>query len=163
MNITSIEYIESISRVLNENGLTRIDVTDKGAHIAVERTVAAVEPMPFAPVATPTTVGAELVSARNTSTSARSTAAEAASPTPALSALTEIKAPIVGVFYSSSSPEAEPFVKVGDAVKKGDVLCIIEAMKFLNEITAETDGTVAEICAKNGDVVEFGQVILKIS
>ena len=73
-----------------------------------------------------------------------------------------VKAPIVGVFYAAPSPDAEPFVKVGDTVKKGDLICIIEAMKFMNEITAEQDGTISEICVKNGDLVEFGQVIFKM-
>ncbi len=69
---------------------------------------------------------------------------------------------MVGVFYSSPSPEAEPFVKVGSKVKKGDVLCIIEAMKLLNEINADTDGEIVDICVNNGDVVEYGQPLFKI-
>lgn len=75
---------------------------------------------------------------------------------------TEIKSPMVGVFYAAPSPEAEPFVKVGSTVKKGDVLCIIEAMKLMNEITAEQDGTITEVCMKNGDVVEYSQVLFRI-
>lgn len=74
----------------------------------------------------------------------------------------EVKSPIVGVFYASSSPEAEPFVKVGSKVKKGDVLCIIEAMKLMNEITAECDGEIADICIKNGDIAEYGQPLFKM-
>lgn len=69
---------------------------------------------------------------------------------------------MVGVFYDSPSPEADPYVKVGDKVKKGDVLCIIEAMKLLNEITAEQDGEIVDICAHNADVVEYGQTLFKI-
>ena len=76
--------------------------------------------------------------------------------------LTEVKSPMVGVFYDSPSPEADPYVKVGDKVKKGDVLCIIEAMKLLNEITAEQDGEIVDICAHNADVVEYGQTLFKI-
>ncbi|MBP3284283.1 MAG: acetyl-CoA carboxylase biotin carboxyl carrier protein [Clostridia bacterium] len=75
---------------------------------------------------------------------------------------TEIKSPMVGVFYAAPSPDAEPFVKVGSTVKKGDVLCIIEAMKLMNEITAEQDGTITEVCMKNGDVVEYSQVLFRI-
>ena len=77
--------------------------------------------------------------------------------------LAEVTSPLVGVFYASPSPDAEPFVKVGSMVKKGDVLCIVEAMKLMNEIVAEQDGTVVDICAHNGDVVEFGQTLFKLS
>lgn len=76
--------------------------------------------------------------------------------------LKEIKSPMVGVFYTSSSPESEPFVKVGSTVKKGDVVCIVEAMKLLNEINADQDGEVAEICAENGQVVEYGQTLFRL-
>ena len=69
---------------------------------------------------------------------------------------------MVGVFYCSSSPEARPFVTAGSVIKKGDVLCIIEAMKLMNEIQAETDGQIVDICVSNGDVVEFGQTLFKI-
>ena len=73
-----------------------------------------------------------------------------------------IKSPMVGTFYSKSSPKAEPFVKVGDKVKKGQVVCIVEAMKLMNEIEAEFDGEVVEICKKDEDLVEYGTVLFKI-
>ncbi len=73
-----------------------------------------------------------------------------------------IKSPMVGTFYESASPEAEPYVKVGDKVKKGQVLCIVEAMKLMNEIESEYDGEIVEICAKNEDVVEYGMPLFKI-
>lgn len=74
----------------------------------------------------------------------------------------EIKSPMVGTFYSKSSPKAEPFVKVGDKVKKGQVVCIVEAMKLMNEIEAEFDGEVVEVCKKDEDMVEYGTVLFKI-
>lgn len=74
----------------------------------------------------------------------------------------EVKSPMVGIFYTAPKPGAEPFVKIGDRVKKGDVLCIIEAMKLMNEITAETDGEIVDICAVEGQIVEFSQVLFKI-
>ncbi|MCL2841539.1 MAG: acetyl-CoA carboxylase biotin carboxyl carrier protein subunit [Defluviitaleaceae bacterium] len=74
----------------------------------------------------------------------------------------DIKSPIVGIFYSSSSPEVSPFIKIGDNVKKGDVLCILEAMKLMNEICAEYDGKIVDICVKNGDIVEFNQLMFKL-
>ena len=74
----------------------------------------------------------------------------------------DIKSPMVGIFYAAPSPEAEPFVKVGSKVKKGDTLCIIEAMKLMNEITAEQDGEILEICAEDGQIVEFGQPLFRL-
>lgn len=73
-----------------------------------------------------------------------------------------IKSPMVGTFYSKSAPTASPFVKVGDKVKKGQVLCILEAMKLMNEIESEYDGEITEICVKDDEMVEFGQVLFKI-
>ena len=73
-----------------------------------------------------------------------------------------VKSPMVGTFYESSAPDKEPFVKVGDKVQKGQVLCIIEAMKLMNEIESEYDGEVVEICVKNGSMVEYGMPLFKI-
>lgn len=73
-----------------------------------------------------------------------------------------IKSPMVGTFYSKSSPKAEPFVKVGDKVKKGQVVCIVEAMKLMNEIEAEFDGEIVEVCKKDEDMVEYGTVLFKV-
>ena len=73
-----------------------------------------------------------------------------------------VKSPMVGTFYASSSPEKAPFVKIGDKVHKGQVLCIVEAMKLMNEIESEFDGEIVEICVKNEDVVEYGTPLFKI-
>ena len=74
----------------------------------------------------------------------------------------EIKSPMVGTFYSKPSPDKEAFVKVGDKVKKGQVVCIIEAMKLMNEIEAEFDGEVVEVCLNDGDAVEYGKPLFKL-
>ena len=73
-----------------------------------------------------------------------------------------ITSPMVGTFYAKASPSATPFVKVGDRVKKGDVLCIIEAMKLMNEIESDVDGEIVEICCKEEDLIEYGTVLFKI-
>jgi acetyl-CoA carboxylase biotin carboxyl carrier protein len=88
-----------------------------------------------------------------------STAAEGAA---ADDGLTEVPSPIVGTYYEAPSPGADPFVSVGDRVRKGQVLCIVEAMKLMNEIEAEIDAEVVEILASNGQPVEFGEVLFKI-
>ncbi|GAA5439071.1 acetyl-CoA carboxylase biotin carboxyl carrier protein [Deinococcus caeni] len=101
--------------------------------------------------------------------SAPAQAAPAPAPTPAeapaekpASKGTPVKAPIVGTFYASSSPDAAPYVKVGDTVAAGQVLCIIEAMKLMNEIEAEMGGTIREILVKNAEPVEYGQTLFII-
>ena len=76
--------------------------------------------------------------------------------------LYELKSPLLGIFYSRPEPGAEPFVKVGDSVKKGDILCIVEAMKMMNEICAECDGTIHEICAEEGKIVEYNSILFRI-
>ncbi|MGL5676018.1 MAG: acetyl-CoA carboxylase biotin carboxyl carrier protein [Cellulosilyticaceae bacterium] len=75
---------------------------------------------------------------------------------------TQVKSPMVGTFYASSSPDSEPFVKVGQRVKKGDVICIIEAMKLMNEVEAEVDGEIIAILAENEQMVEFDQPLFVI-
>ena len=73
-----------------------------------------------------------------------------------------VKSPMVGTFYSKSSPDAKPYVQVGSKVKKGDILCIVEAMKLMNEIESEFDGEVVEVCVSDGDMVDYGKPLFKI-
>lgn len=73
-----------------------------------------------------------------------------------------VKSPMVGVFYAAPAENSEPFVSLGDRIEKGKTLCIIEAMKLMNEINAETDGVISEICVQNGQVVEFGTELFRI-
>ena len=75
---------------------------------------------------------------------------------------TPVKSPIVGVFYGASSPESDPYVTVGKTVKKGDIICIIEAMKFMNEVNSEVSGTITEILVNDGDFVEYGQELFRV-
>ena len=76
--------------------------------------------------------------------------------------LESVKSPTVGIFYAAPAENADPYVKAGDTVHKGDVLCIIEAMKLMNEVLAEKDGVIEEICAQNGQVVEYGTELFRI-
>jgi acetyl-CoA carboxylase biotin carboxyl carrier protein len=101
-----------------------------------------------APVAAPVAVAAPTAVAA----AAPATAAE-----PAVETGHAVKSPMVGTYYSASSPEAKPFVQVGSVVKAGDTICIIEAMKILNEIEADHSGTVSKILVDNGQAVEYGQ------
>ena len=147
MKITDLEYIKQVTQLLKSNKLNRIKIKDGEMSIQLESYENSSVIIPSS-----TTVDTQPTSAP-TNAEVKVTNDN----------YTEIKSPIVGVFYSSSTPDSPPLVSVGDTVKKGDVLCVIEAMKFFNEIIAEQDGTVAEICLKNGDVVEFGQTLFKLS
>ena len=88
--------------------------------------------------------------------------AEAAAPAARPSSVTDFKSPMVGTFYRAPSPDADPYVRVGDVVEPGRVLCIIEAMKLMNEIESEVRGKIVEILVENAQPVEFGQVIFRI-
>ena len=151
--------LAEIADVMEDRGLTRVRVEEPdGTAVELERASAAqpvAVPMPMpsamaAPVAAP--------------------AAAPAAPEPAVQAPAaapepqgvEVTAPMVGVFYAAPAPGDEPFVRVGSKVKAGETLCIIEAMKVLNEVTAEADGEVLEICVADGDLVEFGSCLMRI-
>ena len=155
----NMEEIRTLAEIMNDTGLTTIEITEGETNIRLAKNPPAPACVPAAPMPMPAVMPAAPAAP------AAAAPAEAAPATPGagnFSNLTEVKSPMVGVFYDSPSPEADPYVKVGDKVKKGDVLCIIEAMKLLNEITAEQDGEIVDICAHNADVVEYGQTLFKI-
>ena len=151
--------LAEIADVMEDRGLTRVRVEEPdGTAVELERASAAqpvAVPMPMpsamaAPVAAPATAPA-----------APEPAAQAPAAAPE-SQGAEVTAPMVGVFYAAPAPGDEPFVHVGSKVKAGETLCIIEAMKVLNEVAAEADGEVLEICVADGDLVEFGSCLMRI-
>lgn len=146
-----VKKIESLAKLMKETGLTGLELVEDGQQLRLERQVEVVAaPVAAAVPATPVpATGAEALGVTHEE------------PAPVKEG-TLVLAPTVGVFYSAPGPDARPFVEVGDQVKKGDTLCIIEAMKLMNEIPAEVDGTVAEICVGNGQVVEFNQPLFRI-
>ena len=133
--------IRKYAGLMQELGLTGLEITEDNKVVRLERCspVAAKETVYSAPVSEPIA----------------QTAAEAKD-------YTSIKSPIVGVFYAAPAENADPYVSIGDSVKKGQTLCIVEAMKLMNEITAEEDGVISEICVTNGQVVEFGTELFRI-
>lgn len=143
--------IRTLAELVEKHGLTALDYAEGEARIRIERTpapvTAAVPAAPAAPAAAPAPA-AEPVKDEDAGAD--------------FNAAKMVLSPMVGVFYASPSPSDPPFVTVGSKVKKGDVLCIIEAMKLMNEITAEEDGEIIDICAANGSVVEYGQILFKL-
>ncbi|MBM6676611.1 acetyl-CoA carboxylase biotin carboxyl carrier protein [Olsenella uli] len=159
------EKISQIADIMASHGLARVRVEESdGSAVELEYGMAT----PAAPVAAPAAPSfspAPVAAAPASAPAPAEPAAEA--PAPADEALdmahtTAVRAPMVGVFYAAPAPGAEPFVHVGSKVKKGETLCVIEAMKVMNEVTAEADGEVVDICVKDGDLVEYGCCLMKI-
>ncbi len=140
-----IEYVEKLAKVLADNSLTEISLEDGDQAITLRKEV-----MGAPVVAAPAPQQVQAVSA---SSPAEPKEVKKGKP---------LTSPMVGTFYSAPSPDAEPFVKVGQTVKEGDVVCIVEAMKLMNEIEAEFSGKIVEICVQDGQPVEFGQVLMYI-
>lgn len=151
--------LAEIADVMEDRGLTRVRVEEPdGTAVELERAstaqpVAVPMPMPSA-MAAPVAAPAAMPAAPEPAAQAPAAALEPKG--------TEVTAPMVGVFYAAPAPGDEPFVHVGSKVKAGETLCIIEAMKVLNEVTAEADGEVLEICVADGDLVEFGSCLMRI-
>lgn len=144
------DYIEKLAKVLAETGLTEISLEDGEQAITLRKDVI-VTSAPQAVVSAPVAAPAAPVSAPASTESA----APAKKGTP-------ITSPMVGTFYKSPSPDADPFVNVGSTVKPGDVVCIVEAMKMMNEIESEVSGKIVEVCVEDGQPVEFGQVLMYV-
>ena len=148
-----IEEIRELAQIMKENGLGVLELQEDGTSLRLE-TACATAPVVQA------VVPAAAPAAPAPAPTAPATAQDG---TPVdFNNLKEVKSPMVGMFYQAPSPEAAPYVRVGSKVKKGDVLCVIEAMKLLNESTADTDGEIVDVCVENGQLVEYGQVLFKI-
>lgn len=145
------DYIEKLAKILAETGMTEISLEDGEQAITLRKDVVVTSaPQVVAPVAAPAAAPI-----------AAPVAQSAEAPAPAKKG-TPITSPMVGTFYKSPSPDAAPFVTVGSTIKQGDVVCIVEAMKMMNEIESEVSGKVVEICVEDGQPVEFGQVLLYV-
>lgn len=157
-----LDDVKRLIELANKNDLSVLEIeTKKGRRIRIEKNKPVAPAVAFnattpTPAVAPAPVQAPVVETAPVQQSAP-TPATAPQPTGKT-----IKAPMVGVFYQAASPEADPYVTVGKTVKKGDTVCIIEAMKLMNEIQAEEDGTIKEILAKNGDIIEYGQPLFVI-
>lgn len=156
------DKIRELAQILKASSLTRLRVEEDGTVLELEAEPPQQQVVSVAPVsATPATPAPEQEPSA-TPAPAAPQAEEDADAAFDMSKLTLVKAPMVGVFYAAPSPGAEPFVHVGSKVKKGDTLCVMEAMKLMNEVTAECDGEVVDICVEDGDLVEFGGTLMKI-
>ena len=147
-----LEYIEKLVKMVSDSELTELTLEEKESAIVIRKEKEVVQAQTVLPAPA---------------------AVVPAAPSAAVSAETEekkeetpkgkpITSPMVGTFYSASSPGAKPFVEVGSTVSTGQVVCIIEAMKLMNEIESEVSGKVTQICVKDGEAVEYGQVLMYV-
>ncbi|MDY7010809.1 MAG: acetyl-CoA carboxylase biotin carboxyl carrier protein [Planctomycetota bacterium] len=141
-----IDRIKELVRLMVDNDLAELDVSDGENKVKLKRgagyePVVVAAPAPVAPVAGQ---------------------AEKVEPAAVEENIVEIKSPMVGTYYSAEGPDSEPYVSIGSGVGKDTVVCLIEAMKVMNEIKADCAGTISEICVKNAQPVEYGQVLFKI-
>ena len=162
-----LETLRGFADLMEERGLTRIKLEEPDLTLELEREGASTAQPPAWPAFPPAKPAAwpaapAAPAAAPAAPAAVAEPAAPAAPAPVASGATEVCAPMVGVFYVAPSPGAEPFVHVGSKVKKGETLCILEAMKLMNEVVAECDGEIAEICASDGDLVEYGRVLFRI-
>jgi acetyl-CoA carboxylase biotin carboxyl carrier protein len=148
-----IRKVKKLIELLEESGIAEIEISEGEESVRISRypqNVAVAAPQMMAPMPAPAAAPA---------------AAAQAAPAPAAptaNADNVVTAPMVGTFYAAPAPGAKPFVEVGDEVKAGDVLCIIEAMKMMNQIESDKAGRVASVLARNGEPVEFGQPLYVI-
>jgi acetyl-CoA carboxylase biotin carboxyl carrier protein len=153
-----MDKIRELIQLVEDSHIQEIELSQRGETIRISKAVAAAAAIPVAPA--PVAIPVPPASAP------ASPSPDAAAPAPeasrAAEGLTEITSPIVGTFYTAASPESAPFVEVGQRVMPGDVLCIVEAMKVMNEIESEYAGVIREITMANGQPVEFGQVLFLI-
>jgi len=156
-----LEFLERLIRTLDESGIDHVEIERGGTRIRVSKS-------PSAGAAS----GAASTNAASPPTSVPTAAGNPPAPTaaagsapeaqPVASNLAEITSPMVGTFYRAAAPDLPPFTDIGKRISKGDPLCIIEAMKLMNELEAEIQGVVREVCVSNGEPVEYGQVLFRV-
>lgn len=164
-----VEQVLELVKAVSDSELTEFKYEEDGVKLSLKKTSDKIVqvPAPAAPVAAPVIASAVMPAApAPVPAGAEAQAADAEVPAAAendIPAGNIVKSPLVGTFYAAPAEDAEPFVKVGDSVKEGQVLAIVEAMKLMNEIESDFTGTVKEILVENGQGVEFGQPLFVIS
>jgi acetyl-CoA carboxylase biotin carboxyl carrier protein len=153
-----LRKLKKLIDLVQESGIAELEITEGEEKVKIvkggEATVTPLAPAAAAPAAAPAAAGAAPAPAAAATTGP---AAEAPAPSGHV-----LKAPMVGTFYRSASPDAKPFIEVGQNVKAGETVCIIEAMKLMNEIEADATGMIKAILVENGQPVEYGQPLLII-
>jgi acetyl-CoA carboxylase biotin carboxyl carrier protein len=156
-----LRYVKKLLEMLDESTVDSMEISsDKGLRIRLSKTPVARGAVQYAAAPAP---AAPAPAAAPAATPAGAPAAPPAAAPAAPSHLQDVKSPMVGTFYGAPEPGAKPYVSVGQQIKKGQVLCIIEAMKIMNEIESEVAGTVVEVNAQDAHPVEYGQVLFRVN
>ncbi|MBA4156269.1 MAG: acetyl-CoA carboxylase biotin carboxyl carrier protein [Gemmatimonadetes bacterium] len=164
-----LDFVRGLILAIDESGIDSIEISRGGTRIRIAKTaapaaVSAAPALPAAPVhaAAPAFAGSALVGPPQGTAGDAADAPPSGATAPVADNLTEIRSPMVGTFYRSPSPEAPSYVEVGSRVTKGQTLCILEAMKLMNELEAEMSGIVREILIEDAEPVEYGQPLFRI-
>ena len=154
-------YLKRLIRIVEQSAIHELEIEDGGTRVKIVKG-AATYPGPAAPAFHSAPPPVEVQTRSTAATQPAAPAAGGAAEPAVKTNLIEVTSPMVGTFYRASSPGAKPFVEVGDRVVLGQTLCILEAMKLMNEIESEVAGTVREICVENAQPVEFGHRLFLI-
>lgn len=158
-----LDFLRGLIDAVDSSGIDSIEINRAGTKIRIAKTPPPAPLTAAAPAISPIVAAPALAAGpAPAAPSAPATAPAAPVAAPEKSNLTDVKSPMVGTFYRAPAPEAPPYVEVGSTVKKGQTLCILEAMKLMNEMECEVDGIVREILVENSDPVEYGQVLFRI-
>jgi acetyl-CoA carboxylase biotin carboxyl carrier protein len=157
-----LDFIRGLIEAVDDSGIDSLEIARGGTKIRINKTpppapVAAAAAAPAVAHAAPVPAAAAAPAP-----AAAAGGGEAAAPAQAPSRLVEIKSPMVGTFYRAPAPEAPAYVEPGSRIARGQTLCILEAMKLMNELPSDVAGIVREICVENGEPVEFGQVLFRV-
>ncbi len=152
----NVKEIQKLMEAFQKNGLTELELADEAFNLKLKREIVVEN---VAMVSSPSMIQNQ---AQFPVTSTPATGSEEVEETIPEEGLEIIESPIIGTFYRSPNPDASPYVAVGDVIRKGQVLCIIEAMKIMNEIESEIEGTVVRIFPKNAEAVEYGQKLFAV-
>ncbi|MCV0438193.1 MAG: acetyl-CoA carboxylase biotin carboxyl carrier protein [Hydrogenophaga sp.] len=151
-----LRKLKTLIDLVSESNVSELEITEAEGKVRIVKSAPVVAAAPVTYSMAPAPVTPSVVPAVEVAP------APVAAPTPAAPVGHMVKSPMVGTFYRASSPGAKPFVEVGDTIKEGETICIVEAMKILNEIEADKSGTVTQILVENGQAVEYGQPLYVI-
>ncbi|HEX8243043.1 MAG TPA: acetyl-CoA carboxylase biotin carboxyl carrier protein [Longimicrobium sp.] len=162
-----LEFLRGLIGAVDESGIDSLEISRGGTRIRISKTPppapVSAAPMAAAPAHLQMPPAHEVGIARGGAAgAAQPEAAPPPAAAPPAQTTVEVKSPMVGTFYRAPAPEAPPYVEVGSKVTRGQTLCILEAMKLMNELESDVAGTIREVCVDNGEPVEYGQVLFRV-
>lgn len=157
-----LKEIQSLIKFVSESGVDEVDLEKKDFKLSIKKVPPTVQSAPQVVHATVPAAPAAPVAAAQPAASATPAAENKEAAAPAASNLVEVKSPMIGTFYRSSSPDKPSFVNVGDSISVGDTICIVEAMKLFNEIEAEVSGKIVKVLVENAQPVEYDQPLFLV-